>query len=151
LIILLTNFLYERHFGSFFYVQITRENLPKWHLNKKFICKIFKIFKSVIVDSEIQSNLCITTNAMHGEKIFRLFQSLGLSVLLMSKTGPKYVPWFWNQKLLRKRKTETGETFGMVCKFRSFLLFLEHFVQKYVRTCPKLEYFDSLKTHSKPS
>jgi len=38
--ILHTNFLYERYFGSFFYIHVTREKLPKWHLYKKFVRKM---------------------------------------------------------------------------------------------------------------
>jgi len=38
--ILRTNFLYERLFGSFFYVHVTREKLPKQHLDKKFLIKM---------------------------------------------------------------------------------------------------------------
>jgi len=38
--ILRTNFSYKRHFGSFFYVHVTRENLPKQRLHEKFVCKI---------------------------------------------------------------------------------------------------------------
>jgi len=34
--ILSTNFLYERHFGSFFYVHVTREKLPKLRFLQKF-------------------------------------------------------------------------------------------------------------------
>jgi len=32
-----TNFLYDRHFGSFYHVHVTRENLPKWRLHKKIV------------------------------------------------------------------------------------------------------------------
>ncbi len=35
-----TIFLYERHFGSFFYVHETREKLPKQHWYKKFAGKM---------------------------------------------------------------------------------------------------------------
>ncbi len=31
-------FLYERCFGSFYYINVTREKLPKQRLYKKFIC-----------------------------------------------------------------------------------------------------------------
>ncbi len=34
--ILRTNFLYANHFGSFFYIQVTREKLPKHYSHKKF-------------------------------------------------------------------------------------------------------------------
>jgi len=38
--ILRTNFLYECRFGSFFYVHVTREKLPKRCSYEKFACKI---------------------------------------------------------------------------------------------------------------
>jgi len=33
--ILRTNFLYERHFGSFYYIHVTRKKLPKWRSFEK--------------------------------------------------------------------------------------------------------------------
>jgi len=37
-------FLYERHFGSFYYVHVTRKKLPKQHLYKKIAClKLMKL------------------------------------------------------------------------------------------------------------
>jgi len=38
--ILHTIFLYERHFGSFFYVHVNREKLPKQRLSEKFVRKM---------------------------------------------------------------------------------------------------------------
>jgi len=38
--ILRTNFLYKRHFGSFFYVHVTREKLPKQRSYEKFVRKM---------------------------------------------------------------------------------------------------------------
>ncbi len=38
--ILCMNFLYEHHFGSFFYVHVTREKLPKEREYKKFVRKM---------------------------------------------------------------------------------------------------------------
>ncbi len=35
-----SNFLYQCHFGSFYYIHVTREKLVKQHLYKKFVCKI---------------------------------------------------------------------------------------------------------------
>ncbi len=34
------NFLYECHFGSFFYVHVTKKKLPKQRSYKKFVCKM---------------------------------------------------------------------------------------------------------------
>jgi len=33
-----TNFSYERRYGSFYYVHVTREKLPKWRSYEKFVC-----------------------------------------------------------------------------------------------------------------
>jgi len=38
--ILRDNFLFERHFSSFFYIHVTREKLPKQCSYKKFVCKM---------------------------------------------------------------------------------------------------------------
>ncbi len=38
--ILCTHFLYERHFGSFFYVHVIREKLPIQCSYEKFVCKM---------------------------------------------------------------------------------------------------------------
>jgi hypothetical protein len=38
--ILHTNFLYERYFGSFFYIHVTREKLPERRSYEKFSCKM---------------------------------------------------------------------------------------------------------------
>ncbi len=40
--ILRTNFLYKSLFGSFFYLHVTREKLPKRQSNKKFAHKMLK-------------------------------------------------------------------------------------------------------------
>jgi len=54
--ILCTNFLYECCFGSFFYIHVTREKLPKRHLYKKFVRKILMKFKVGL--STITATLC---------------------------------------------------------------------------------------------
>jgi len=53
---LCTNFLYECCFGSFFYIHVTREKLPKRHLYKKFVRKILMKFKVGL--STITATLC---------------------------------------------------------------------------------------------
>ncbi len=46
--ILFTNFLYERHFSSFFYVHLTREKLPKQNSYKIFLHKMLRKFTTIV-------------------------------------------------------------------------------------------------------
>jgi hypothetical protein len=53
--ILRTNFSYECHFGSFFYVHVTRKKLPKQSLNKKFVRK--RLMKLTLVRTFISEKV----------------------------------------------------------------------------------------------
>ncbi len=46
--ILRMKFLYERRFGSFSYVHVTREKLPKQHWYEKFVCKMLMKLTTVV-------------------------------------------------------------------------------------------------------
>jgi len=44
------NFLYERRFGSFYYVHVTRVKLPKWHSYEKFVhLTLMKLAKVMVI------------------------------------------------------------------------------------------------------
>ncbi len=52
-----TNFSYERCFGSFFYVQVTRKKLPKWRSYKKFAhLTLMKLTPGVVVGWQKSDN-----------------------------------------------------------------------------------------------
>jgi len=57
--ILRTNFSYEHHFGSFFYVLVTREKLPKQRSYKKCAHKILMKLTPILPVRYNEESLCV--------------------------------------------------------------------------------------------
>jgi len=61
--ILLTNFSYKGHFGSFFYVHVTREKLPKRHSYEKFVRKM--LMKLTTEEQNMKEKICQIDKPVH--------------------------------------------------------------------------------------
>ncbi len=80
--ILRKNFSYERCFGSFFYVHVTRKKLPKQHTYKKFVNKLLmKLTKG--------SNTVQLT-------YFYTHLEIKLMSTMSNDTYKNKQPWYWN-------------------------------------------------------
>jgi len=55
--ILCTNFLYERHFGSFYYVHVTKKKAAEWHSHKKCGCLTLMKLTAVVNLTNIYNQL----------------------------------------------------------------------------------------------
>jgi len=105
--VLNSSFLYKHHFGSFFYVHVTREKLPKRRSYKKCAQKTFMKLTPVLLEGRL----------IHGSRVYTVASALTFvhfvrcSFCVCLKNG-KFSEWQTFEE-----KAQGGDSQNFLCKF----------------------------------
>jgi len=87
--ILRTNVSYERRFGSFFYVQVTREKLPKQCLYEKFVRKmLMKLTIGWPSNYKLHTGKCLQASAQVNRVGYEVMLNISLQQMQKKKLLP---------------------------------------------------------------